>query len=824
MRVNLFCMHIIEKSLFFIVLIIATFFSVSSFANAAAWDISSATYTSVSTSTAPATSPDGMWINTDGTKLYISNFSDKKIYQFSMSSGWDISTLAYDNKSVLVSSQGTPDDVSLSADGTKMMMLSFYDRTARQYTLSTPWDISTATYDDESLSLGSANHYDFHVKRDGTKLFSLNDYQDRVQQYTMSSAWDLSTASAGTNYSYDNHSDGQILVFTMGDNGENMYLGSATNERIHWYTLSSAWDTSTASYSDSYKSLSSEDTAIRKVVFNPAGTVMLALGQQNDSLYHYALTDVTDPIVSAVFPADGAAAATSTADLIITFAETVDAESGNITIKDASDDSTVETIDVTSGNVTGSGSATITIDPDTNLTEGESYYINIDATAFDDEAGNSYAGISNSTTWNFTIGDYTNPTASTLSPADDATDIAIGTNLVITFDETVATSTGDLVVYKTSDDSTVETIDITSDSVTMSGTEFTVDLASDLGYSTEYYVFIDATAFDDEAGNSYAGITASTTWSFTTLADPNATASTNNGGGLAFYVRTPPALPVPTVNNPDGGFKIELNNNESVTDNRTVTVHAFAGENLAKMALSRHEDLHDAGIQPFQETFYWDLCSSQTGLVVDAVCPNGLYTLYAKFYTEFGFSTDVVSDAITLQGLGQNTLAPAPVLAEANAVPVSTQPISYEGRLVKYAASPKVYKIENNTKRWITSEAAFNHYNFVWSTISTIPESITFANGSALSYSQKDPVPTGPFTRFLIYNKAGDDVKQLQQYLNSNGFIIATRGVGSLGRETTYFGEGTRAALSKFQYAHNLLPAHGHLDKQTRDFINADLQ
>ena len=113
------------------------------------------------------------------------------------------------------------------------------------------------------------------------------------------------------------------------------------------------------------------------------------------------------PVVEGLFPADDATAVTTTANLVITFDETVDVESGDIVIYDASDGSIFETIDVTSGLVTGTGTATITINPSSDFAHEAAYYINIDATAFDDASSNSYAGISDATTWNFTADDAT---------------------------------------------------------------------------------------------------------------------------------------------------------------------------------------------------------------------------------------------------------------------------------------------------------------------------------------------------------------------------------------------------------------------------------
>ena len=91
-----------------------------------------------------------------------------------------------------------------------------------------------------------------------------------------------------------------------------------------------------------------------------------------------------------------------TTNIVLTFDDEVDAESGNITIKKTSDNSTVETIDVTGAKVSGSGGTAITINPSTDLVNGTEYYILIDASAFDDAAGNSYAGISSTTALSFT--------------------------------------------------------------------------------------------------------------------------------------------------------------------------------------------------------------------------------------------------------------------------------------------------------------------------------------------------------------------------------------------------------------------------------------
>lgn len=88
---------------------------------------------------------------------------------------------------------------------------------------------------------------------------------------------------------------------------------------------------------------------------------------------------------------------------------------------------------------------------------------------------------------------------------------------------------------------------------------------------------------------------------------------------------------------------------------------------------------------------------------------------------------------------------------------------------------------------------------------------------------------THVFTRNLTFGMVGTDVQKLQKYLNTHGFTVANTGEGSLGHETTTFGQGTKQALTQFQNAHQaeiLTPAgltkgSGVLGTLTRQYISA---
>ncbi|MEG4988131.1 DUF4347 domain-containing protein, partial [Microcoleus sp. BR0-C5] len=125
-----------------------------------------------------------------------------------------------------------------------------------------------------------------------------------------------------------------------------------------------------------------------------------------------------------------------------------------------------------------------------------------------DTSGNSNnATLTGSVNW--TVADTTAPTA-TFTPADNATSVAVAANLVVTLSEAVQKGTGNIVIKKVSDNSVVETINVTSTNVTVSGSSVTVNPTIDLVNGTGYYVEIAAGAIKDLAGNNYAGTTGAT--------------------------------------------------------------------------------------------------------------------------------------------------------------------------------------------------------------------------------------------------------------------------------------------------------------------------
>ena len=255
------------------------------------YDLSGASYDSVSFSVASQdTSPLDLTFNADGTKVYIVGSATDRLYQYSLSTAYDLSTASYDSVSFSVSSQDTgPTDMTFNNDGTKMYMIGWDNGNIYQYSLSTAYDLNTASYDSVSLSLASQDNSATGVtfNTDGTKLYYVGGQNDNVYQYSLSTAFDLSTASYDSISFSISGQDTNPRGIVFNPTGTKMYMIGITSLSVHQYSLSTAFDLSTASYDSVSFSVSSQDNIPSGMAFNTDGTKMYVVGFGNDSIYQY---------------------------------------------------------------------------------------------------------------------------------------------------------------------------------------------------------------------------------------------------------------------------------------------------------------------------------------------------------------------------------------------------------------------------------------------------------------------------------------------------------------------------------------------------------
>lgn len=198
--------------------------AVKQYSLSTAWDISTASYDSISLAiNVGNTGPKGLFFKADGTKMYvISGQTSGHIEQWSLPSAWDISGGTYDSVDFAAGVEAPePGAMFIKPDGTKMYTVSASTDVIAQYSLGTPWDMSTASYDSVSLSIGSQDNAasGLCINSAGTEIYVVGVQRFKIYKYSLSVAWDLSTAAyAGFNHSiFRQNSDPQGLHLSADD-------------------------------------------------------------------------------------------------------------------------------------------------------------------------------------------------------------------------------------------------------------------------------------------------------------------------------------------------------------------------------------------------------------------------------------------------------------------------------------------------------------------------------------------------------------------------------------------------------------------------------
>ena len=251
--------------------------------------LASASYDGISFSVAGQVSPagDGVHFKSDGTKMYVMSAGDNTVYQYSLSTAWDVSTASYDSVSLSVSSQDTGNwrDLDFSHDGTTLYCLGG-NEVAYQYNLSSAWDLSTASYASKSFNFSSYNlPQGIFVSSDSTKVIICSSNTSAVWEFTLSTAKDISTASYTGNTKDLTGEDSGTAGVSMNSDGTVMVILGTTNDTVYLYNLSTAYDVSTASYSGTSLSVASQTDGADQIFLSQDSIKLYMIG--DEVVYQY---------------------------------------------------------------------------------------------------------------------------------------------------------------------------------------------------------------------------------------------------------------------------------------------------------------------------------------------------------------------------------------------------------------------------------------------------------------------------------------------------------------------------------------------------------
>ena len=126
------------------------------------------------------------------------------------------------------------------------MFVIYRENTLKRYSLSSSWDVSTASYHSSAPLISSKYYSGLYWKSDGLTFFTINSTDMQVEKWTTFIAFDITFAAYDSSFDFSAYDTGMSAVH-FNPTGTRMFLVGNENEytKLYQFNLSSSWHITT---------------------------------------------------------------------------------------------------------------------------------------------------------------------------------------------------------------------------------------------------------------------------------------------------------------------------------------------------------------------------------------------------------------------------------------------------------------------------------------------------------------------------------------------------------------------------------------------------
>lgn len=189
----------------------------------------------------------------DGNKLFMVGQSTDRIYEFSVTRPWDVTTASYSGKRTnsFASDDTSIDELLFNPDGTIMYVCGVGSQKILQYKLSEAWNAQTASLSVSSLNFLSEYSENgltaFTFSANGDFLYVLGTGQDTIWQFALSENWNVNTTSYLTEQKITTIS-GNPRSIVLNNSGNTAFVWDLSQAKLFSFSLANNWNINAASY------------------------------------------------------------------------------------------------------------------------------------------------------------------------------------------------------------------------------------------------------------------------------------------------------------------------------------------------------------------------------------------------------------------------------------------------------------------------------------------------------------------------------------------------------------------------------------------------
>jgi hypothetical protein len=267
--------------------------------------------------------PSDVAFNSDGTKMFIIGTNGDEINEWSLSTGFDLSSTITHVSATALERHGDGSDVPFPASfdfnptGTKLVVINYNvdgDDTITAYNLSTAFDSSTIS-DYETIDVSSSwtvstyltnfidRPFGCRFNGDGTSITIMDrstDYDDKAVSIPLTTAYELSSYSDGA---INNQGHNLPTTFRFNPDGTKCYIFDGTDDLIYQWSLAKPYvlgrGSSAMTYEGTSSTFTSEIGTPRSFDFTPDGKSIYVCGFSDPRIAHYTVSvpfDVTSTL------------------------------------------------------------------------------------------------------------------------------------------------------------------------------------------------------------------------------------------------------------------------------------------------------------------------------------------------------------------------------------------------------------------------------------------------------------------------------------------------------------------------------------------------
>ena len=231
------------------------------------------------------THPRGITFNNDGTKMFIVGEIGDDVNEYTLSTGFDLSSIVTFVDSFAVTQCPNPTAVKFNADGTKMFVTGTNNDNVHQYALTTGFDVSSASFTQTLVTTVDSDNFGLDFKPDGTKMYITGNQNNKIYEYNLSSAFDISSATFNQDLTLT-AIDIEPFGIEWSTDGTRLFIVGTRGNGVDEFAVGTPYDISTLTHIGFY-SIGGNPSGIH---ISPDGTKMFIIGNQSDTVKSYDLS------------------------------------------------------------------------------------------------------------------------------------------------------------------------------------------------------------------------------------------------------------------------------------------------------------------------------------------------------------------------------------------------------------------------------------------------------------------------------------------------------------------------------------------------------